>query len=320
MQRKIWLTNKDNTDTLEFDSNAFGSMIFTAPTKFGIYREKDYITVNNQRITIKDEPVFEKITGIIIIRGLYSELEAKYSILRDFISKYIKEGFRLYVQTQENVQARYINCDIESLDKSEKTSGAISVPITIQPKTLWLGDVSGASISQAISVEGQFKFTEQTIGGNTVYATKFALRSFDDEYGNDVYSIALASSQVSTAFIFNSGEETTPLLIRIYGPATNPYIKLKDYESGEVVQSVKFTGLTITSDYYIEINSNPENNYIERVKISDNERSDVEDFADQDKTIFITLPTGRYNIETSDDVVAHTLDTRIFFTNQYKGA
>ena len=316
MQRQIWLTDKDNKE--RFDFSAFGSFIFTSPTSLGIYREKSFLVVGNQRIETSDLPSFKEITATIIIKGKYSELEQKYSQFRDFVSKHIKNGFRLYVKTQMNVGERYINCSIESIDKTEKTTAnTMNVPITILPKSLWLGDVEGASIQKVVDSVGAFRFEQRDIG---IYSARFEQRDYVDEYGRTYYSTTLGGGSFSEAYLYNGGEETTPLIVRIYGQSTNPFVKLKDYQSGQIVQSVKFEGLVVPDGYYLEINSNPENSYIELVNESTGERYDVEDYASHDTTVFMKLPVGNYILETSDDVADNIVSTRVFFANQYKGA
>ena len=189
MIRKIWITDKENNEIFDFSS--FGDFMFTSPTSLGIYRVKNFLVVNNQQIEVEDMPSFKNITGTIIIKGLNSELESKYAQLRDFISKYIKTGFRLYLKTQENVSARYINCAIDSLDKTEKsTANTMLIPINIIPKSLWLGDVEGASITQSAYVDGVFKFVDN---GKIGYGARFIKRPLTDEYGNEIYSIAFSS-------------------------------------------------------------------------------------------------------------------------------
>lgn len=310
MIRKIWLTNIDNTERFEFTD--FGDFIFSTPTSLGIYRNKEYLTINNQRIVINDVPQYKDITGTIIIKGANKDLEAKYARLRDFISKHNDNGFRLYVKTQENKAERYVKCAISSLDKSEKsTANTMLIPITLQPLSLWLGDVSGTSVAQADNVAGMFKF----VNG----CASFIQRNFADIYGETYYSIAFSSSYISQAIVFNSGEEQTPLLIKVYGETVNPYIKLKDYKTGEILQYVRFNGLTVPSGSYLEIDSNPERAIIEVVN-ENNERLNVQGLAEQDSTMFINLPVGNYIIEVSDEIVNNAVKTRVFFTNQYKGA
>lgn len=316
MIREIWLTDAENKDRFNFSS--FGDFIFTSPTNLGIYRNKNFLVVNNQQIEVEDIPSFKNITGTIIIKGLNSELETKYAQLRDFISKHIKTGFRLYLKVRENVSARYINCAIDSLDKTEKsTANTMLIPINIIPKSLWLGDVEGTSITQSANINGIFRFAEQN---NGEYGARFIERPLNDEYGNTIYSIAFASGSISQAFIFNSGEETTPLIIRVYGKAVNPYIKLKDYNTGEILQSVKFNNLTVADDSYLEINSEPDRTYIEVVNITTGNRTDVESYVDESTNIYMNLPIGSYIIEASDDISSNVVQTRVFFTNQYKGA
>ena len=311
MIRKIWLTNSDNSQKFEFTD--FGDFIFSAPTSLGIYRQKEFLIVNNQRIEVNDVPSFKAITGTIIIKAPNKDLEGKYATLRDFVSKYNDTGFRLYVQTQETKQARYINCAIESIDKTEKaTANTMLIPITILPKSLWQGDVDTASIVQSINVEGSFRFSGEGV--------RFSNRQFANEFGNTVYGVAFTSGVLSQALLFNAGEETTPLVIRVYGEAVNPFIKLRDFETGEILQSAKFNDLTISAGDYLEINANPDKAYMEVVNIATGERRDVSDYVQQDSNAYLNLPMGNYVLESTDDVSTNAVATRVFFTNQYKGA
>jgi hypothetical protein len=315
MIRKIWLTNSDNSQKFEFTD--FGSFIFSSPTSLGIYRQKEFLIVNNQRIEVNDVPSFKAVTGTIIIKAANKDLESKYATLRDFISKYNDDGFRLYVQTQENKPARYINCAIESLDKTEKaTANTMLVPVTILPKSLWQGDVDTASVVQSVNVEGAFRFSTRSFGNGA----RFISRPLTNEFGNTIYSVAFTTGSVSKALLFNAGEETTPLVIRVYGEAVNPFIKLRDFETGEVLQSAKFNDLTIDKGYYLEINANPDKAYMEVVSVSTGERRDVSDYVQQDSNAYLTLPMGNYVLEATDDVPTNAVSTRVFFTNQYKGA
>lgn len=315
MIRKIWLTNSDNSQKFEFTD--FGSFIFSSPKNFGIYRQKEFLIVNNQRIEVNDVPSFKAVTGTIIIKGANKELESKYATLRDFVSKHNDSGFRLYVQTEERKQARYIDCAIDTLDKSEKaTANTILIPINILPKSLWQGDVDTASVVQAINVEGAFRFKMRSFGNGA----KFVSRPLSNEYGAVIYSVAFTSGSVSQAMLFNSGEETTPLVIRVYGEAVNPFIKLRDFETGEILQSAKFNDLIINKGEYLEINAKPDKAYMEIVNSTTAERRDVSDFVSQDSNAYLTLPMGSYILEATDDTATNVVSTRVFFTNQYKGA
>lgn len=319
MIREIWLTDINNEERFTF--NNFGDYTFTSPTSLGVYRSKEFLAVNNQQIEISSLPAFKNITGTIIIKGANKDLEAKYAVLRDFISKHNKKGFRFYVKTQESREARYIKCAIDSLDKTEKaTANTMLVPINIIPKTQWLGEVVGVSVVQSVDVEDIFTFKAQEINGNTIYSAKFAEREFTDEYGRTYYSIAFASGDISSTTINNDGEETTPLIIRVQGEAVNPYIALKEAQTGEVLQEVKFNNLTVPNGSYLEINSDPETTYIELVNEQTGERYDVEDFADEETSVYLNLPVGQFVIEASDDIAENVVQTRVLAEQRFGGA
>ena len=322
MLREIWLTNKDGTDIFRFEN--FGTFTFTSPTSFGIYRSKEFLKIGNQCVEIEDLPQFKNITGTIIIKSANAELESKYNQLRDFIAKYTKTGFRLYVKTTETNE-RYIECSIDSLDKAEKTSAnTMEVGLNILPKSLWLTDVEAVAVQVRTSVANPFKFA-RNINVSGLYSV-----IFDYDSDLEIYATAFEGAGVSQAEISNVGEEETPLLIRIYGKAVNPLVKLKDKTTGEVVQSVSFNNYTINTGYYVEINSNPESTYIELVNEETGARTDIEELVDQDSTIYMTLPVGNFVIEvvemgqntTINDLQERkerTMQTRVFYRNQFKG-
>jgi len=114
--RKFVLTDADNT--VSIDLNDFNGYLATAPTGLGIYRVAEYITIGNQRIQTNNRNAFQKITLNVQILGERSTWEQKYATLRDFISVYIKRGFRLYYSTE--IGTRYVKCDVNIVDKTEK--------------------------------------------------------------------------------------------------------------------------------------------------------------------------------------------------------
>ena len=322
MLREIWITNKDGTDIFKFEN--FGTFTFTSPTSFGIYRKKEFLKVGNQCVEIEDLPQFKNITGTIIIKSANAELENKYNQLRDFVAKYTKTGFRLYVKTTETNE-RYIECSIDSLDKAEKRSAnTMEVGLNILPKSLWLTDANTVAVQVRSSVANPFKFA-RNINVSGLYAVMF---DYNSDLGN--YAVGFEGGNIQMAEISNVGEEETPLLIRIYGKAVNPLVKLKDKRTGAVIQSVSFNNYTVSTGYYLEINSNPESTYIELVNEETGARTDVEDLVDQDTTIYMTLPVGDFVIEvvemgqnTSIDDIGErkerTMQTRVFYRNQFKG-
>lgn len=308
--RQVTITNEAQTERIEL--NDFDGYIMTSPTGFGVYRTSEYITVGNQRITSTNKPTFQKITFNVLIMGDRSSWEQKYAVLRDFISRNIRKGFRLYY-TPEN-ETRYIKCDINILDKTEKDRANLPVKLEIQPLSLWLADVQKDTAQQTGSTGG-FRFVANTFGS---YSAKFsAINSVEDEYKRQWYAVIFGGGGSQVAVLNNAGAETTPMKIRIYGRAVNPIVFLKKYGSGQVVQFIKFNNLTINEGYYLEINSDPTNTYIELVNQTTGERFDREDYADIESNMYIVLPQGQFILSLTDD--AETGHAEAYFSNQYYG-
>lgn len=309
--RQVTITNEAQTERIEL--NDFDGYIMTSPTGFGVYRTSEYITVGNQRITSSNKPTFQKITFNVLIEGARSTWEEKYAQLRDFISRNIRNGFRLYYTPHE--ETRYIKCDINILDKTEKDRANLPVKLEIQPLSLWLTDVQKDTIQQTASTGNLFAFK---LNSYDEYSASFSeAEDMEDEYSRQVYAIAFGSGGVQIATLNNTGAETTPMRIRVYGRAVNPLISLKKYGSGQVVQYIKFNNLTIEDGYYLEINSDPANTYIELVNQSTGERFDREDYADIESNMYIVLPRGNFILSVTDE--AETGKADAFFANQYYG-
>lgn len=314
--RHAKITNFNNTAGIEL--NDFDGYLMTSPTGFGIYRVVEYITVGNQRMTVDNRPQFNKITFNIDIFGTREEMEQKYAKLRNFISKNLKQGFRLYYKPLD--ESRYIYCDITIVDKTEKALGYLPIKLEIQPKSLWLSDVQKNSVQQAVTGGNLFVFEERTINDQTYYSASFDLiEGLKDEYDRNIYAINFASDALNQVTLYNAGEETTPLIIRIYGTAVNPLIRLYKYGSNIASQIIEFNDLTILDGYYLEINSNPESNYIELVNEATGERFDREDYVRLDTNVYMNLPQGNWNIIVTDESGENEAFTNIFYTNQYYG-
>lgn len=309
--RQVTITNEAQTERIEL--NDFDGYIMTSPTGFGVYRTSEYITVGNQRITSTNKPTFQKITFNVLIMGERASWEQKYAVLRDFISRNIHKGFRLYY-TPEN-ETRYIKCDINIVDKTEKDRANLPVKLEIQPLSLWLADVQKDTISQTTPTGNMFAFKPNNYNE---YSAVFAeVQDLEDEYDRQVYAICFKSTASQVVVLNNAGVETTPMRIRIYGRVVNPIVYLKKYGSGQVVQYIKFNDLTINEGYYLEINSDPANTYIELVNETTNERFDYEDYADIESNMYIVLPQGNFVLSLSDE--AETGRAEVLFANQYYG-
>lgn len=318
--RQFTLTNEARTES--FDLNDFNGFLATSPTGLGVYRTSEYIVIGNQRVQTNNRQTFQKITINIIILGSRSTWESKYATLRNFISRNLKGGFRLYYTPQETT--RYIKCDIVMADKTEKDRANLPIKLEIQPLSLWLDDVQVESVRKEITGENLFEFkpndnlTDKY--GRHFYSASFEqVEDLTDDYGRDVYAISFGSIASQITILNNTGTETTPLLIRIYGRAINPFITLKRAGSSLVEQQVSFSGLTIESGYYLEINSEATDTHIELVNIATGERFDRESFADIDSNIYMELPMGKWEIEITEESGENECYAQIFFANQNYG-
>lgn len=309
--RHITITNEGNTERI--DLNDFDGYLMTSPTGFGIYRTSEYITIGNQRVKTNNRNNFQKITFNVLILGERNEWENKYAKLRDFISKNLKKGFRLYYTPFE--ETRYIKCDINIVDKAEKDSANLPIKLEIQPLTLWLVDDRKVSIRQSEAEENNLFIFAEADDYSAVFRFQ---QDRTDEYGRSVYSISFISNDFQVATLNNVGMEDTPLKIRIYGKAVNPFITLRKYGGG-VVQSVKFNDLTINAGYYLEINSDATDTHIELVNIETGARFDRENYADISTNIYLTLPVGKYDIEVTEESEEQGGYTEVYYSNQYYG-
>lgn len=323
--RQFVLTDIDNLQRI--DLNDFNGYLATAPSGLGIYRVAEYITVGNQRVQTNNRSAFQKITLVVQILGARSTWEQKYATLRDFISVNLKKGFRLYYITETGT--RYIKCDINMADKTEKDYANLPIKLEIQPNSLWLADVQATSVQQTIASGNLFEFSEKEI--NEYYAQFVLIDGLREEYPHpytdvDVeeaphpyYATMFGTGALQYADLVNVGGEETPLLIRLFGRAVNPYITLKDKTTGEVVQAVKFNDLIVPEGYYLELNSSADDTHIHLVNQQTGEHFDREAWADLDTNVYIYLPQGMYTIEVSDESETNTCYATIKFANQYYG-
>lgn len=311
--RHLTITNEAQTERI--DLNDFDGYLMTSPTGFGIYRTSEYITIGNQRVQTNNRQTFQKITFTVTILGERNDWEVKYANLRDFISRNIKSGFRLYYTPHEDT--RYIKCDINIVDKTEKDRANLPIKFEVQPLTLWLTDEQKDSVQQDTEDDNLFAFTENSYDE---YSADFELvEDLEDDYERPVYAISFGAFSLQVATLINSGTETTPLKIKIYGEAINPYITLKQYGRNNVVQSVKFNNLTIPDGYYLEIDADPISTHIELVNNETGERFDRSDYADIETNMYLTLPVGRYNLEVTDESGTNKCYAEVFYANQYYG-
>lgn len=321
--RHVRITNRTNTDAI--DLNDFDGYLMTAPKGFGIYRVSEYLNVGNQRFNVSNKPAFNKISMTIQIMSKKSEQEAKYAYLRDFISRYIREGFRLYYKPEET--ERYIECDINVVDKTEKDLATLPIGLEITPLSLWKEDDKKISTQQVSGVQNPFEFS--TLLNYTIdeegTQKEFGVAQFNevqgvtDEYGRPYYAIEFGDNLGSDALLINKGSEEVSTIIRVYGPVLNPFIRLYKKGQSNVSQYISFTDLFIQDGNYLEINSSVGNSYIEEVNSLNGLRVNREDFVNLESNMFIRLPVGNWIISISDDGGVNKCFAEIFYSNEYYG-
>ena len=159
--RKVKITNNIGTESIEL--NDFDGYLMTSPTGLGIYLNNDYLVLANRRIRTEQKNAFNDIKFNIEIYGdTRDDVEAKYIQLRNFISKNRVNGFKFYYiasGTRFSKYNKYINCDIKILDKTEKSGiNYMSVPLTLEPRSLWKTDEQKSSTVQTLGNSNIFKF------------------------------------------------------------------------------------------------------------------------------------------------------------------
>src|SRR5690606_26394260 len=81
-----------------------------------------------------------------------------------------------------------------------------------------------------------------------------SFRCFDPFFYGDWVDIQGAGNEI---LVHNPGDESAWPIIKMYGPATNPYVRLLDGEN--IIGEVKLTGFNISTGRYITIVANPTN-------------------------------------------------------------
>ena len=238
----------------EYSLNDFNKYLLTLPTGLGFKYNNEFITVGSKRIKVSSEREFENFTGTIEVAGATKDdWEKNYNELRDFISANKSSGFRLYYKNRQQGE-RYIYCDINVLEKTEKSSYAILVPVEFEPKSLWLNDVTFSTEATSIEVENNtMSFMQDTyFSGDYQYNYGFLLDETLQQY-----DYSFITNPVGEADVVNNSDEETPMEIIIYGECVNPYIQMIDV-NGNVVQSARIY-VSLTDNDSLTINSDPEN-------------------------------------------------------------
>jgi hypothetical protein len=310
MIRKIRLYGLDNGKTIDFST--FDKYIFTAPTGFGFKVNNEYMDVGYKRIRISQTKEYQSISGTIEVVGeTRDDWERNYNELRDFCAKNKKTGIKLFYSALQNVE-RYIICDINEVGKTEKSKAYLPINFVIDTKTNWLEDkeIDTQLVKQDLN-EKSMGFYETDLTGDWKYSYGF-LYNADLDY----YSYKFEGNAVGEAVLINNGDDTTPLLITIFGECNNPTVLLLDV-NGNTLQSAKINTL-VDENQRLIINSDIDNLAV-RLITATGTIIDKTAYVDTDRTTYIELPVGTYTLRVLDEGDT-PVNAKVKFSWQFLGA
>lgn len=310
MIRKIRLYGLDNGKTIDFST--FDKYIFTDLTGVGSKVVNEYMDVGYKRIRISQTKEYQDITGTIEVVGeTRDDWERNYDELRDFCAKNRKTGIKLFYSALPNKE-RYIICDINVTGKGEKAKSYLPINFVVNTKTNWLEDkeIDTQLIKQDLN-EKSLGFYESDLTGDWKYSYGFLYNA-----QLDYYSYKFEGNAIGQAVLINNGDDTTPLLITIFGECLNPIVSLIDV-NGNTLQTAKINTLVDEGERLI-INSDIDNLAV-RLITSIGTIIDKTSVVDTDRTTYIELPVGTYTlrvIDASDTPV----NAKVKFSWQFLGA
>lgn len=310
MIRKIRLYGLDNGKTIDFST--FDKYIFTAPTGFGFKLNNEYMDVGYKRIRISQTKEYQSISGTIEVVGeTRDDWERNYNELRDFCAKNKKTGIKLYYSALQNVE-RYIICDINEVGKTEKSKAYLPINFVIDTKTNWLEDkeIDTQLIKQDLN-EKSLGFYESDLTGDWKYSYGFFYNA-----DLDYYSYKFEGNAVGEAVLINNGDDTTPLLITIFGECLNPTVLLLDV-NGNTLQSAKINTL-VDENQRLILNSDIDNLAV-RLITATGTIIDKTAYVDTDRTTYIELPVGTYTLRVLDESDT-PVNAKVKFSWQFLGA
>jgi len=310
MIRKIRLYGLDSGKTIDFST--FDKYIFTAPTGFGFKINNEYMDVGYKRIRISQIKEYQSISGTIEVVGeTRDDWERNYNELRDFCAKNKKTGIKLFYSALPNKE-RYIICDINEVGKTEKSKAYLPINFVIDTKTNWLEDkeIDTQLVKEDIT-EKSIGFYESDLTGDWKYSYGFFYNA-DIDY----YSYRFEGNAIGQAELINNGDETTPLLVTIYGICQDPLVNLID-ANGNIVQSAKINTAVSEGERLI-INSDIDNLAV-RLITTTGTIIDKTGSVDTDRTTYIELPIGIYTLQVIDENET-PVNAKVKFSWQFLGA
>lgn len=300
----------------EYSLNDYNKYLITLPHGLGFEYKNNFIQLANQRLRVSQERVYKEIGGTIEVSGNTRDIwETNYNELRDFIASNKKDGFRLYYKNILNDE-RYVVCDIKILEKTEKTSYCILVPIQLEPRSLWLKDniVNTESELQPIDNTVMAFLEDNDFAENDEYRYNYGF--YEDE--TNEYVVKFYVEETGIAILINNSDEETPLIITIYGECENPHFQLVDVNNKTIQEGKIF--ITLDDGEKLILNSNPEQLSITVYENIDGEiiSYDITNKIDLSLKNFITLPVGQYKLVFNDSS-SKVINANIQFSNRYIG-
>lgn len=258
----------------------------------GISRKLEFLKIKNRNIEVDNQTEFKKYNLTLEIMTKYSEYEATYRELINFLDRNKKGGIRLYYDAvnTNGSEARYCLCSIELSTKIEKRQ---PVGITVTQNSLWLG-AEDIAMSSAMSSGNDNIFS---FGLTNDVAGYYAVSFSEDNEINNYYSVAFDSKMETQAVINNESYNEIPLIIRVEGFCVNPVISLFD-KNGTLLRTVQVFK-EIEQGSYLELNANILENGVWKVD-ADGRKHDYSTYVGASSPYFY-IEHGKYSLNVSDE-------------------
>lgn len=291
--RYFKLASAVNSDTDYIELNDFNGFLCTSFRSLGIRRKFEYLPIANRRFSVDNKTEFHDYNLVIEILSKYSEYETKHRELITFLDRNKKNGFKLFYRPYDNMETRFIFCDIKSSEKTEKMR---PIFIVLSQNSLWLSNEKSVITVQTEQDGNLFAFKE-----DENISDYFSVSFFEDENISDYFCVNFYNGIETTAEIINNCYNEIPLNMKIYGFCVNPKISLFRKGESSPIRQLKISA-TIDSSHHVEINSNISENGIWLV---DNETGTKLDYSEliynEFGSPYFYIDNGEYIVTVEDD-------------------
>lgn len=289
--RYLKIASDKNPDSNFIELNDFNGFLCTQFQTLGLSRKIEYLKINNRQIDVNNDINFIDYNLTIEILTTYNEFEGKYEEFRQFIDSNKKSGLRLYYSPYNNIQQRYILCDVKSLSKNDKMK---PIQLVLSQKSLWLSDVKKEETTiSGIQESNIYAFTDD---GNGYYSVGF----YEDENITNYYCIAFTDGVSTQAHISINCYNEIPLTINIYGKCLNPVIRLFRKGEDSPLRTTRIIA-DIDNGYHIKISGKIFDNGVWIVENATGRMIDYSEFVDNSYgSPYFFIDNGEYYITVVD--------------------